>query len=244
MKRNRDHLSMRYAENIYNNDFQEYSYNEMAAFSRYCGSLGWGKDRIENEIIKRCIKNENFNLVLNYKMIHSAVSKFKQVIKKDVDGIWITQNEMDFFKSVPEKYGKILFIVLVVAKQNNPDYNNTLYYNLDLNEAIRAITNTKMTKDEIDGFNYWCGYNGYLLATRKSWMCWELKYFGMDKDNKVLWVDDLKHPLKFYPAFCEKCGKQIIKKSNRQKMCDNCASEANKEQMKLGLKKFRSNEKN
>lgn len=219
MKRNKDKLRLSYAKKVFEEGFSEYNYDEFVAFSRYSHSLGWSKDKIEKEIIRKCSENPEINIVLTYETIHKSVLRCKYRFMEEVEGVWITQNEINFFKSIPEKYAKVLFVILVMAKRDNPNYEDRLYYNYELSTAINS-SNNRMKQSEYDEFNYWCGSNNYLLATRKSISAWEILFF--DNDEKAIYVNDFKKIISFFPNFCEKCGNIFEKKNRNQRICNNC----------------------
>lgn len=219
MKRNKDKLRIGYAKGIFENGFSEYDYDEFVAFSRYANSLGWTKEKIEKEIIRLCSENPEFNIVLGYNVIHKASMRSKYPFIEEVEGIWITKNEIEFFRMLPEKYGKVLFVTLVMAKRDNPRFTDRLYYNYELSTAINA-SNNRMNAKEYDEFNYWCGSNDYLLATRKAISSWEIRYFG--KDEGIIYVNDFKKIVSFYPYFCSKCNNLFTKTSSRNTVCNNC----------------------
>lgn len=241
MKKNRETNLLSYAKGLFENGFEKYDYYEFVAFSKYTNSLDWNRDKIENEIIRRCSEKDGYNLVMNYDTITNALKNRKRTLLKDVESIWITDSEVEFFKSVPEKYSKILFYVLVMARRDNPESVDKLYYNYRLNDAIRdsGVIFSEIQREE---FNNWCGMNGYLLSTRShsttGKISWLLGYNKVGENS--IQVIDFKKIISYFPRYCKQCGNKMDKKHSHG-LCDECYSKFRKETVKVSTRKWRVN---
>lgn len=222
MKKNRENNVVSYAKDLFENGFEKYDYHEFAAFSKYANSLGWNRDKIEKEIIERCSEKDGYNLVMNYNVISNSLKARKYKLLSDIDSVWITDKEIEFFKSVPEKYSKILFYILVTARRDNPDAFEKLYYNYKINDAIKnsGIIFSELEREQ---FNTWSGINGYLLTTRSHSLTGKISWLigYCNEGENSLQITDFKKIISYFPKYCKQCGK-VLEEKKKHGMCGNC----------------------
>lgn len=215
-----------YAKGLFENGFEKYDSHEFVAFSKYTNSLGWNRDKIEKEIIKRCSEKDGYNLVMNYQTISNSLKARKYNLLNDVESIWITDKEIEFFKNIQfEKYSKILFYVLVIARRDNPGVFEKLYYNYSINDAIKN-SGVNFSELERENFNSWAGVNGYLLTTRSNSLTGKISWligYSNNGENSVHIVD-FKKIMSYFPRYCKQCGK-ILEEKKKHGMCDECYNE-------------------
>jgi len=221
------------------------NYYELSLLSKYLREDGQKDTFIRNRLINVCeAYSPYFNYVCYADIINRAVNSSKIFrIKKNVDYIIITSNEIQALKSVPYKIGKILFVMLVIAKKDkfvhvrikSKPLSLGYFFNYSFGEATK-YAKVWMSNEEKDETKYLLdGQRGLISATLRSKDAWRI-CFADDKSQIAIKVDDFHNIISFFPFFCSICGGEIEKKSNRQKLCIICrkASDANK---KIGANK-------
>ncbi len=243
------------AKEVYNNKEGIKTWQESFLLAKYLRhQLGWGKQRIEKEIIRRYkIADPNFNEILGMKKVQDA-ARFAMHSPPifDKGNIVIFQEEIDRMRQVKNfEYQLILLSMLCLAKDKFSDGKRI---SLNMKFVRQALNEVKVTNKI--SFVYFknnvVADLGKLHLTRYNANgehfdefetdFIELLFYKQDGTPAFL-VDDFSKMRELYTEFiggelawCEQCGIEFIKKSNRQKYCSTCSKIIRKEKIK-GYKK-------
>lgn len=224
--------------------------------------LGWGKQRIEKEIIRRYkIADPNFNEILGMEKVKDAARfAFNSPPIFDKGNIVIFQEEIDRIRQVKNfDYQLILLSMLCLAKDRLEsgkrtylDYefmrqalsdarvtNKISFAKFNKNNVINDFKNLGMTKYEANG-RYWNNKRN----RRPDYI--ELLFYKQD-GTPVFLINDFSKIREIYtnfiggePRWCERCGNEFIIKSNRQKYCNSCSKIIRKEKVRNNVKQYKS----
>lgn len=222
--------------------------------------LGWGKQRIEKEIIRRYkIADPNFNEITNIKKVKDAtrIALHSPPIF-DKGNIVIFQEEVDKIRQVKNfEYQLILLSMLCLAKDKLADgkrislpmenlrqaitearvSNKISFAQFNKNNIINDFKNLGMTRYEANG-KYW---------NKRNWQpdYIELLFYKQDGTPAFL-VDDFSKIREIYInfiggriAWCDNCGNEFKPKSMRYKYCSDCGEKVRKEKVRQNVKNHR-----
>lgn len=161
---------------------------------------------------------------------------------KDIESIKITKKELDFIANLNNiRLEKIAFVLLCIAKYECYYHDEPKYWiSWSLNN-ISKLARVHVTKDENRQLFRELVLSGVIESNSSGVNLYEhILFVSHDKDDSVVLelseVDykELAYTYLFYKngfsgyVHCEKCGRLVKQKSNRQKFCNECADESDK----------------
>lgn len=174
---------------------------------------------------------------------------------KDIETIKITKKELDFIATLDNiRLEKIAFVMLCIAKykcyyRDNPNY----WIDWNLN-AISKLARVHVTKKENLLLYRQLVLAGAIESNSGKTKLYEHILFVSDgQDDKVVLelsendYKELAYTYLYYKngfsgyVHCERCGRLVKQKSNRQKFCDECAAITHREQKTESERKRRQN---
>jgi hypothetical protein len=232
-------------------------YNKMHLIAKYFrDKFNYGAIRLEREIIKFCKEqNKNFNPVTEAESIKKWVRSAMNYDLRKVEGVTISQVEIDTLKEVElEKDRRLLFATLVFSKALR-------------NSSTRRKNAIKRTTD-----NYYIRYNNLLDIIRVSgvknvselnfirilhkYKKWFQSYSPEKELIKILFIDHVQENpieitemddiMRYYEIYygkmlteCEDCGKLFSRKANNQTRCTECSLKKRRETQRELMRKRR-----
>ena len=126
--------------------------------------------------------------------------------------------------------------------QNKKPYTpHKEYYINNTPNTIHRLAHTSKKKGE-NIFHY-LYINGFINNVIKT-DSYVLTFTTTDDDSATeILVTDINDIIRFYPPYCEQCGKELIKKSNSHKMCLECQDILRKEKKNNWRKNYYKNTK-
>jgi len=224
-------------------------WNDLLILAKYFRYEGYDSSEIRQKLMNLSIAYEsNYNDINSGDRLDRAVKKSEKQSLKFPSEVYITENEIEKIRSIKNyKYEKILFVMLVVSRNNKMSYKNNgeLYFINENFSYILSLAKVYATKNEGDFIKHYLYSEGMIEAMYPN-----NKYFFYGRDNfKLLYADanspvkfiikDLDNMLFYYKPVCEICGKEMeIRK--RRKTCDSCYQEIRKNMKKNWIKNSRN----
>lgn len=216
---------------------------ELTILAKYYFFLGKTGNKLKKELIDFCKKNSiGFNEIVHRQTIIDAVKRAEKYNLKTSGSIIITTAEMDIIRSLPTKYGKILFIMIAMAKYDRNNLNkNKKNYNLDNNKyycnknmrEIIGLARIIMTEDDILTMcKFLAVENQYIRPIEERDNAYIVFCINEDSNPEII-VKDMNHLINYLPFYCEKCGKCVERTGRRQKYCKECWEERERERRYL-----------
>ena len=239
-----------YALHLLEYGFSGYmKWQDLLILAKYYRHLGESTQSISKKLVEYSQKfNSEYNDIVFSDKIESAVRTSKKQNLRIPQPVFITQNELDSMRIVNNyRYEKILFVMLVLSR-NNKMFNNNLggdYYINQKFSTILSLAKVYMRKEERNKLKNSFFVLGLIDAPSPIKIPKDKRdnfklLFADENSEKILWVKDLNNIVDFYFPYCQSCGKQIDRKSNRQKFCDECWMERNKELQRNWIKSKRN----
>lgn len=156
----------------------------------------------------------------------------------------ITEKEIQSIKEIKNyKLEKVLFTMLVLAKYyklTNPSKKNAsskyYYVNNSFNEILKYAHTTQKGNEVV--------HKLYVLGKidrSKIIDSYIIKFTDNEDTSDIeILVTNMENIISFYPFYCSKCGKDIIRTGRSQKMCNDCWKEQQRENSKISMRKKRS----
>jgi len=254
------------AEKIVLNGFEngKIDYSQMYLVAKYFRTnFNYGEIRLERELIEFCKKqDENFNPIIDAESIKKWIKSAMKYGLRKIDGIAISQPEITFLKTITiPKDRKLLFSALVISKalkkgntkRNQKDFKHSDNYYIrygNLSDIVKLSGLTKIT--EVGLMKIFHKYLEHLTTYSPEQELIKLNYAN-DETKGAIEISNMDKIMEYYElllgkgsdtysgVFCEVCGNEIVKASNKQKYCKNCAKTRRKEQVKKSVRKFRTN---
>jgi hypothetical protein len=227
------------AQEILKNGFGKGVLNrkDLLTLAKYYFSIGFVGNKLKKELIDFCKQySSGFNEIIHRNTILEAIKNAEKYTMKLNNSVCITNSEINIIKELPEKYAKVLFIMLAHAKYNKN--NNTLrdqkkiklsekyYFKKTLRDAL-GMAKTYMQENEIKIMKHFLdAENGYISATEVGKQTWEVCIVDNDSDIEII-INDMNNVIDFFPSFCEKCKINIDRseKAKKHKLCKECYQE-------------------
>jgi hypothetical protein len=225
----------RYAENLLNNGFstKRISKYDLSYLAKYLRAQGLGFTRIEKKLIELClIHDPYFNPIANKNNINYAIISSKKYKLKELIPTFITKSEVEVLKNVDDQKRRILFTMLVLAKFDkfqDVRINKTVgaqpfgyYANYKLETIIR-YAHVRIAGAKLNELKYELDHIlGYISSTlNEKTQSWKINFIN-DVDSPVILINEYSNIFNYMPYFCSECGAMIFRKSNRQKLCNDC----------------------
>jgi hypothetical protein len=230
-------------------------YSKMYLVAKYFRQkFNYGEIRLERELIKFCkVQDENFNPIVDSESIKKWIKAAMDYNLRKIESVTISQKEIDFLKSIEvPKDRKILFMTLILSKalkktEHSKQAVSDKYY-IRYNNFLDIIRLAKISNlSEVglaDIYNKYKEHFGLYSPERELL---KLKY--ADPTGEGVDIDDMDKIMDYYELFFEKkkemffcsvCGKEIVKKNNKQKYCADCSKGMRKERQKKIMRERRS----
>jgi hypothetical protein len=206
--------------------------SEIGLIAKYYRYIGLEENEISNKTFEFCKKFAlGYNEILDDPVVEQQIQKSKKYKLRVPIDINITENELKIIKELHNyRYEKVLFTMLVVAKYekltNEKNESKEYYINKKPLEIYRLshtskkknenIINILYKKDLIDDKSNIIKYNDNNIKFLLKFTTTE------DISKNVILITDINNIIKFYPPYCEVCGKDIEKNSNSHKLCKDC----------------------
>jgi len=253
----------REAEVIYRQGFPDgnIDYSKMYLVAKYIRqTYDYGEIRLEREVIRFCKKYDtNFNPITEEKFIRKWVKSALNYNLRKIEGVTLSQKEIDFLKSIDNNRDrKLLFSVLVFSKalkkgsvkkdKSNLKTSNNYYihYN-NFTDIIRLSRLTNLS--EIDLADTLHKYRAHFTFYKPERELIRLDFIDAAPTKEITINNDLNNVMDYYNvlfeihhpvSLCINCGKEIVKNSNIQKYCKDCAKIRKTEQQKVLMRKRRA----
>lgn len=245
------------AQEILKNGFSKgvLSRKDLSTLAKYYFSLGMVGNKLRQELINFCKQySAGFNEIIHRNTILDAIKNAEKYTMKRNNAVCITVAEMDIIKKLPEKYAKVLFVMLVHAKytKNNnvlinkkeekeESINKQKYYCKYCLRDILGMAKIYMQEKEIVKMKHFLdAENGYISATERNKKTWEVCIVNNDSDIEII-INDMNKIIDFYPWFCDKCKKNIGKaeKAKKHSLCKECYEEDLRKRKTETMRKLR-----
>lgn len=206
--------------------------------------------------VNKMNNTENYNSIVEYlrkywkmfaesdyeKKIEDCVKNVQKYPFKSIESIKITRSELDFIANLGNiRLEKIAFVLLCIAKYECYYHDEPKYWiSWSLNN-ISKLARVHVTKDENRKLFRELVTVGAIESNSSGGNLYEHVLFVSCKkdDNVVLELSEvdykeLAYTYLFYKngfsgyVHCERCGRLVKQKSNRQKFCNDCAEENDK----------------
>jgi hypothetical protein len=207
----------------------------------YRHTFNYGAIRLERELIGFCkTQDPNFNPVTEAETIKKWVASAMTYDLRKIGEVCITQKEIEFLKTITvSKDRKLLFMTLVLSKalkKRNTRIkraafktsNNYYIRYSNFLDIVRLAQIKNMSEVGLSSVFHKYKDNFILYAPEKELL--RIKFIDGESTFGIP-ITNLENPLEYYnilfetdgTTLCANCGNPIIKKSNRQKLCENCA---------------------
>lgn len=234
------------AEKIYKNGFANNEYNNYEAYlvAKYLRhEFGYGDHKTKTQLLEFCHKHdENFNYILNRLSISKIIINSRSEWKNKSHDIKITKSELDKIRNIKDfNAQKIILLFLVFAKRNNG-----YVYSNQWSDIIK-ISRLNVTHVKIHSCINMAYEKEMVRDSNDNHFVKFIEEVG-DATLKLSSDKDIWNLMKIYEeycggviTYCENCGKELIKESNRHKYCDNCWKDKERGSWKIRKRKERSN---
>lgn len=246
------------AEDVIRNGFggKGIDYGKMYIMAKYFKeSLGYTGDDLEKEIVLFCQKHDpSFNPIINASGIKRWVLAAEKYSLRRITHVTITEKELGILSNIKKpRERKILFVALVLAKarkKGNTRIGKTEFRESDnyyikydnFADIIRLANFPSLTEHGVKKVLY----NNKHLITQYYPEKELIKLEYADSGETGFAIYDLENISDSYEVFfgqklnrCERCGKVYSKTGRRQKYCNACAREVDREKARERMQKAR-----
>ena len=225
------------------------SIHEASLIAKYYFLMGLTPSKIKKELISFCkLHSQNFNEIVYRDLICKALNNSsKYGLKTNDIKINVTENEINIIKSLPHIYGKILFVMLILAKNDkynnqnkNIKYTEKFYCHSDFLRIMRIAKVYLNPIDTIKAKHFLDAEKGYISATEMNYANWEVLIIDEDSNTSII-IENINNIIKYFPLFCGVCKKNIEKenKSKKYDMCKDCYKEDLRKRKTETMRKLR-----
>ena len=235
---------------IYENDIKFIRTRDLILFGKYLRQYkGMGQKTIRKEIIKKCISSDDtFNPIVKRSTLDFVVrSSMNDTPLTNVSKINIYQEEIEKIKEIKNFKKQCLLLSMLIIVKIKKNKSNRFFINYkDIPLAIKLSKCGFARKFFDDVMIKEYGESGKTIYNQR-YDTFELLFadgagdiafdFKIGDDIKSLYIEYLGGEI----AYCRKCDKEFIKKSNRKEDCDDCYREYRKEIIRDSTRKWRVN---
>lgn len=193
----------------------------------------------------------NYDVTEYYKIVNKSISnayKDKSVLL-EIRNIVVTQNELDYIGSLDIEYDckRLLFTLMCLGKINYmAGFINNFIKTTNSFKDVKDFGNFDKTYKIIPTLTMLYQMGIIYIAQRGGLVLTFLE--NILPDNRVITIDYPTTIGYWYDKYngdkkiinCEKCGRLIKRKSNRQVRCSDCCREREKEQIKIRVQNYRT----
>jgi len=234
------------AEKLYNNGFPNgaIDYSQMYLVAKYIRqTFNYGEIRLEKAVIKFCKEQDkNFNPITEAEAIRKWVRSAINYDLRKIDSITVSQKEINILKQIENnKDKKLLFVLLVFSKalkkgsvkRDKSNLKTSDNYYIHYNNFLDIIRLSRLTNtSEIDLADILYKYKYLFTLYKPERELIRLEFIDKNPKKETI-IYDLNNISNYYNILFEKqkieyketlgkcsvCGKEFIKKSNRQRSC-------------------------
>ena len=227
----------------------------VAKYLRHAKHLG--AIRLEKELIEFCKAQDiNFNPITDSESIKKWVASAMNYDLRKIESIVITQQEIDFLKTIESiKDRKLLFMTLVLSKalkhrgtrHKKTDFKVSDNYYIHYNNFPDIIRFSGLKNiSEIDLAEILGKYTEHLVVYHPEKELIRLDFADNSEKGTIIYLNN--NLIDYYGVFfdkveyisCSVCGKPLAKNSNRQKLCPEHAKEQRRLKQKELMRKRRN----
>jgi hypothetical protein len=244
----------KHALNLLKNGFSTsyINFNDLCILAKYFKYIGKNRTQIRKNLQDFCIKfGQEYNEVLFRDRLENAIRQSQKYgIRIPID-INVTETELEKIKNIGDyKRQKILFVMLVIAKyfkytdsrlQDKRKRINTNFYVNENFIDIIELANVNIQRLERRDILYDLEQSG-LISTKgnkRDDIYFLINFIDEESDIAIV-INNIDDIVKFYPVYCEKCGKIIRDKSKRHNFCENCYKEYRKDINRQNMRRIRN----
>jgi hypothetical protein len=204
--------------------------------ARFYRNEGFGEKGIKNNIID-LLENKypRYNTIINRLLINNAISSAMRYSKmKNFSKFWITENEIDVIKQYRDiRLQKIIFSIISYCRSENKNVVSHFEMRqiLKFSETRMSYINFQKQYLSILNKSQFLVYDEYALKEEGCYRIGLPEIKGEEKIS-VESYSELHQTGGIWKIFigdidyCKECGMEIIKTSNKHKMCKKCSNEA------------------
>jgi hypothetical protein len=235
------------AEKLYNTGFPDgnIDYGKMYILAKYIRqTFDYGEIRLEKAVIKFCkAQNKNFNPITEADSIKKWVRSALNYDLRKIENVTVSEKEINVLKKIESnKDKKLLFVLLVFSKalkkgsvkRDKTNLKTSDNYYIHYNNFLDIIRLSKFTNtSEIDLADIIYKYKHLFTFYKPERELIRLEFIDKNPKKQII-ISDLNNITNFYSILFEKkkteykeqigkctiCGKEFIKKSNRQRVCE------------------------
>ena len=255
------------AEKIYNNGFPDnkIDYSQIYLVAKFIRqTFNYGEIRLERELIDFCKKQDkNFNPIIEADTIKKWVRSALNYDLRKIDSISVSKNEIDVIKQIKStRDKKVIFVTLVFSKalkkgsvkRDKTNLKTSDNYYIHYNNFIDIIRLAKLNNtSEVDLADILHEHSKLFTFYKPERELIRLEFVDKNPKKPII-IYDLNNLMHNYgilfevikPEYpkplgkCSICGKEFIKKSNRQRTCLEHSIILRREKQKLLMRKRRT----
>ncbi|KMT21500.1 hypothetical protein [Clostridium cylindrosporum] len=222
------------------------SYELRILAKHYIYNEGLNRPKTREKLIEFCKEDsDKFDEIQCRNIINNAVEGAKKYGFVNIEGINITQKELDKIKTLNNiRHERVAFIMLIISKFNNYVYNfkhqdkESEYYLVfdKLSDIFKLAKVSGKQEDRIKIMKRLIDEGFIYMSTACNY-----KVLFIDEEGEgIIELDDIREFVLLYEKYvgckvikCKECGQLVRQKNNRTKYCDECKKEIkNKQNLK------------
>ena len=230
-----------YALKLLDQGFSSYmNWRDLAILSRYYRYIGLEDFEIRINLVKFCLKFfPEYNEIRNGYHLDNAIRNSRKNKLKISKGVMITKSELNSIRNENNyRYEKILFAMLVLAKNSKAHSNSTCgeYFVNQNFSAIVSIAKVYVNKEERENIKHQLFLDGMFKdwepnkVTNNSGIDSFCLAFVNDNSGSAIFIppEYMNDYMLYFPRYCKLCGKPI-ENNYRQEYCLDCRQNMSKE---------------
>lgn len=214
--------------------FEKYpNRRDLLILARKWLSEGTNIQNIYSLMVEFCLRfNPQFNSVLNENLLMSVINDIKQELKNGKkfyykNNIKIYKNEVDSILSLNDKnLQRVAFIIVSLAKWRNANY---IYLNASSSISLKIIfdlAKVKLTGKQQKEILHTLNVSGFIDVQLKPLLKCMIPCVSDTGDIAIDYMinnDLIDVWVNYISPKCQRCGVPIVKITNNQKYCAECA---------------------
>lgn len=237
----------KYAENILSNAHKTFFIKQrnLNILTKYYCYLGLNKQETRRKLIEYAtMVDTTFNEIIGDNILDFALRHFGKSKLRVGEPITIYNTEVEKIHEIGDIRGqRVVFIMLVVAKNFNKSKSGDYYYNGSLSDLFRLSRLTGLSKAERIDVVHNLSKLGYIEPNlRGGYKISLADKDGVDSDDNIV-INDFSNIMDMFPAICSICGKQILGMPKRRTYCDDCYNNKRKNDVRKNVRKLRNKPK-
>lgn len=228
-------------DNLIENGFEKYpNKRDLIILCKQWLKDGEDKINLKNQMVDFCIKwNSQFNYVKNENLLLGVIKKIENIenetnVFQFSTNIVLFDEEIERIKKLEnKKLQKIAFVMICLAKWRNANF---IYLNSESTIKLKDVfkyagikatgIEQELTLNELNS----CGFTDIQLRPILKYIIPSIIFEGEIALSFEINENMISNWIKIAYPHCKRCGCEIIKRSNKQKYCKECAKIVLKEQ--------------